>query len=694
MDAATIEETNRIRISLGMKPLPVPGAEVSRQASASDDDEDPGSTVESRQAQAYDNYKRVQDEDAAKKRREEKATAVRKAREKAQRFALLEGKGLGEEGQSSDLDAKAWLTGQKKRQKKIDKARKLEEELATAEAEAAAAIQYTSKDLAGIKVAHDSTSFLDGDEQILTLKDTTIDQNEEEGDELENLGIKEQEELTERLDLKKKLKGYNPNDYDDGEGTILAQYDEEINGKKAKRFTLDDDGAIAALSDILDQPGRKGKKVQSISLNDIVGTFENKRTKSFTTGTIADNTLDDAARSSDYLAPSEIKVKKPKKKKGSKGTRQKQLDEDDIFPLETAPVDASSMEIDSKDSMTKKRKAASASNFADDDDLQASLAIQRKNALKKRKKTRPEDIARQLKEDDEVPEDVQSGGLVIGEISEFVAGLSKPDDEDRQARKQKQITRSPEADEDRDMGDGDGDGDGDEDHEMDDYSAEIAAHREEEEVEEGEEVEERNNIKQEEEEDDAGIEDEKMVGTGMGAALALLRERGLLESQEKSGSYEDFMAREEFLSKKRVLEGELDEQTRQQRERDRTSGRLDRMSVREREEWARQQNTHRDHLQSKKMAELFNAGYKPNVELKYVDDHGRLLDRKEAFKHLSHQFHGKGSGKGKTEKRLKKIDDEKRREAQSMFDASESAGMSLATAQQLKKRREAGIRLG
>lgn len=381
-------------------------------------------------------------------------------------------------------------------------------------------------------------------------------------------------------------------------------------------------------------------------------------------------------------------MKKPKKKKGSKGTRQKQLDEDDIFPLETAPVDTGSMDVDSKDpSLTKKRKAASADNFADDDDLQASLAIQRKNALKKRKKTRPEDIARQLKEDDEVPEEIQSGGLVIGEISEFVAGLSKPDDEDRQTRKQKQVTKSPEADEDRDMGDGDdnGDGNGDEDHEMDDYSAEIAAHREEEES---------NNIKQEEEEDDAGIEDEKMVGTGMGAALALLRERGLLESQEKSGSYEDFMAREEFISKKRILEGELDEQTRQQRERDRMSGRLDRMSVREREEWARQQNTHRDHQQSKKMADLFNAGYKPNIELKYVDDHGRLLDRKEAFKHLSHQFHGKGSGKGKTEKRLKKIDDEKRREAQSMFDASESAGMNLATAQQLKKRREAGVRLG
>ncbi|KAH6610200.1 hypothetical protein Trco_000220 [Trichoderma cornu-damae] len=672
MDAATIEETNRIRISLGMKPLPVPGADVSHQAAASDDEEEPASTVESRQAQAYDNFKKAQDEEAAKKRRDEKAAAVRKAREKAQRFALLEGKGLGEEDEGGDLDAKAWLTGQKRRQKKIDKARKLEEELAAAEAAAAAAIQYTSKDLAGIKVAHDSTAFLDGDEQVLTLKDTTIDQNEEEGDELENLNIREQEKLTERLDLKKKLKGYNPNDYDDGEGSILAQYDEEINGKKARKFTLDDDGAIAELSDILGQPERKGKKIQSISLDDIV---------------------DGATPSSDYLASSEIKVKKPKRKKGSKGTRQKQHDEDDIFPLETAPVDTGDMDVDSQDAsmVEKKRKVAATDVFADDEDLQASLAIQRKNALKKRKRTRPEDIAKQLKEDEEAPEELQSGGLVIGEISEFVAGLSKPEDEDRQSRRQKQVTKSPEVDEDRAMGDGD------EDHDMDDYAAEhhealLAAQREEgEEGEEGEETEEK---RKEEEEDEAVIEDEKIVGAGMGAALALLRERGLLESSAGGGNYQDFKAREEFLAKKKVLEGELDEQTRQQRERDRMSGRLDRMSVREREEWARQQNTHRDHQQSKRMAELFNAGYKPNVELKYVDDHGRRLDQKEAFKHLSHQFHGKGSGKGKTEKRLKKIEDEKRREAQSMFDASQNAGMNLATAQQLKKRREAGVRLG
>ena len=48
--------------------------------------------------------------------------------------------------------------------------------------------------------------------------------------------------------------------------------------------------------------------------------------------------------------------------------------------------------------------------------------------------------------------------------------------------------------------------------------------------------------------------------------------------------------------------------------------------------------------------------YKPNVKLEYVDETGRLLNPKEAFRQLSHRFHGKGSGKKKTEKRTKKLE--------------------------------------
>ncbi|XP_059566895.1 U4/U6.U5 tri-snRNP-associated protein 1 [Myotis daubentonii] len=51
-------------------------------------------------------------------------------------------------------------------------------------------------------------------------------------------------------------------------------------------------------------------------------------------------------------------------------------------------------------------------------------------------------------------------------------------------------------------------------------------------------------------------------------------------------------------------------------------------------------------------------GYKPDVKIEYVDETGRKLTPKEAFRQLSHRFHGKGSGKMKTERRMKKLDEE------------------------------------
>ncbi|TQN73772.1 U4/U6.U5 tri-snRNP-associated protein snu66 [Colletotrichum shisoi] len=645
MDAATIEETNRIRVSLGMKPLPVPGAAPtqSQRDNSASDDEDAPSTLESRSAQAYENYQKVRDAEAAKRKREERAAAAKREREAAQRHAILEGKSLGE-AEDADVDAKAWLKAQKKRQKAIDKARKLEEEQAAAEAAVLAAVEYTSKDLAGVKVAHELDNFLDGDEQILTLKDATIDQNEEEGDELENMDLRAKEKLQENLDLKKKKPAYDVfAAADEGaERGILAQYDDEIYGKKGKKFTLDSSGAIAELGDILGAP-EKSKKLQNIDLDAIQD-----------------------APTSDYLDISEIKVKKPKKKK-SKSTRQKPIDEDDIFPIDTAPTGDDMMDLDSGAAVLQKKRKIEDDTFVDDEDLQASLAIQRKNALKKRKRARPEDIARQLREQVDEPGEAQTGGVVIDEISEFVSNLKKPEEEEeRKPKRPKSMSVEPVTAMDAESGDEDHPMGDDDIHEaLEDRtredSADIAA---------------------------TGVDEEKTMNTGMGSTLALLRERGILKDARGAELNMSQRQKAEFLAEKRRIEREQEERTKSQRERDRNSGRLDAMSTRDREERARQANAHRELQQSRVVDELFKKHYKPKVELKYVDDHGRSLDQKEAFKHMSHQFHGKGSGKGKTDKLLKKIEEEKRREAKPTFDASENANMSSSSA-----KRQAGVRL-
>ncbi|KAJ2988573.1 hypothetical protein NUW58_g3746 [Xylaria curta] len=652
MDAASIEETNRLRVSLGMKPLPVPGASGPQFKEKTDisEGEEPASTLETREAAAYDNYRKVQDAEIAKKRREEKAAAIKKARDAAKRFETLQGKGLGEADDDDALDAKSWLVNQKKRQKKIEKSRKDDDEVEAAKVAAAAAAEYTSKDLAGVKVRHEVDAFEDGDEQILTLADRDVLADDDEGDELENIQLREREKLNEKLNLKKKKPVYDPHEINEtGEQNILSQYDEEISGKAVKRFTLD--GRGSSIQHILSPGQQHAPQIQKISLD----------------------ILDELQPASDYLDVSEVKVKKPKKKK-SKSTRQRPIDEDDIFP--TQPLEEQSMDIDSGAGFVSRKRKTEDSGIVDDEDLQATLAAQRRDALKKRKKMRPEDLARQLRDEaqnDDLENDAkggQDGGLVIDEISEFVSGLTKEDIEQRKIHRAKSPQRQgvtamdDESDEDEPMKDGD-----DIDEARIKREPSVLA------------------------EAAAGADEEKTIGTGIGAALQLLRERRLVNDVGSGELNESFRHQQAFLAEKRRRMEELEQMTRNQRERDRQGGRLDRMSVQEREQWARQQNNIRDQQASRQLNELFNKDYKPSVDLKYVDEDGRLLGQKDAFKHLSHAFHGKGSGKGKTDKRLKKIEDEKRHEAQSVLDASQNVGMSSAAAHQTRTRREAGVRL-
>ncbi|CAH8496751.1 unnamed protein product [Heterobilharzia americana] len=75
--------------------------------------------------------------------------------------------------------------------------------------------------------------------------------------------------------------------------------------------------------------------------------------------------------------------------------------------------------------------------------------------------------------------------------------------------------------------------------------------------------------------------------------------------------------------------------------------------------------------------------YKPDIKLEYVDELGRDLSAKEAFRQLSHKFHGKGSGKNKTQKRMKKIKEE------FLLKASTSSDTPLGTVNKLNKKLEA-----
>ena len=678
-DALSIEQNNKIRVALGLKPLPVPGAQPDATGPAfkEDDDsaseeEEAASTLETRQAQGYENWQKLQDEAEAKRKREERNTAIKKARDAAQRNLKLEGPTLGE-ADGAGLDTKTWLMQSKKRQKKIEKerARKLAEELE--ERERAAAAEYTAADLAGIKVGHALGDFEGGEDHILTLKDAAVD-DEEGGDELQDVNLAEKERTQEKLELKKRKPVYDPTAENQG---ILSHYDEEIEGKKRKRFTLDAQGSTEEERETKRQEVSDRLKRGAISLD-----------------------LQPEIPTSDYMDISEVKIKKPKKKK-SKATKQRAvMDDEDIAPggeLSEAP-NGSSMDIDSSNGVptpAPRKPVDQNVSFVDDDDLQASLVLQRRAAFKKRKKMRPEELARQLRDEEsqtpmevETPEEApEDGGLVIDEISEFVSNLQKPTIPEREERAKPSVPAAEPAAE----------PEPEREAEAEAETGDVDMERSYNDIEDDEDLKER--IQREEtqaqqELTGTGLEEEATLDQGLGATLSMLRQRGLVKENDGSSKNSLLRDRQRFLQDKQNREADAERRARLQRERDRASGKLDRMSAREREEYARWENKQRDQQEARQMAEIFNREYKPDVQLKYVDEFGRPMTQKEAFKELSHQFHGKGSGKMKTEKRLKKIEEEKKAESMSALDSSQHTGMNNAMGATARKNRQAGVRLG
>jgi U4/U6.U5 tri-snRNP-associated protein 1 len=156
---------------------------------------------------------------------------------------------------------------------------------------------------------------------------------------------------------------------------------------------------------------------------------------------------------------------------------------------------------------------------------------------------------------------------------------------------------------------------------------------------------------------DVGTAAEQSFGTGLASTLNILRQQGLI-----AGAASDLQEREQVqrqrdlwlaAQRRRVAERELD--------RVRARGQNKDQAQREYENRVREQQEARETLDAYR-------DYKPDVQIQYFDEFGRTLTPKEAWKALSHKFHGKGSGKMKTEKRLKKIAEEKKQEAMASGD--------------------------
>src|SRR5205814_814681 len=161
-ESISIAETNKIRLALGLKPLK---SDTGSSAAGLNE-----SSYDSQERQAVENWKKHNEELKRKEAKEKKLEAIKKAKESAQRYSKLEGKGLAED--EEDEDAATWLRKQKKRQKKL--AERMAKELAAREEEEAKVRkEYTAADVAGLRVGHDLADLEENENgTILTLKDT------------------------------------------------------------------------------------------------------------------------------------------------------------------------------------------------------------------------------------------------------------------------------------------------------------------------------------------------------------------------------------------------------------------------------------------------------------------------------------------------------------------------------------------
>ncbi|KAG5220305.1 SART-1 protein [Salix suchowensis] len=386
-ESISLEETNKIRISLGLKPL----TETLRQL-----------TVRRNRPRT------IMRRSASRRRRSEMRTrpngmqskfahiqSVPRVRNRRELNASLKGSTLGDA--DGDDDTLKWIKRNKKKEKEL--AKKRQEELEDMDKQLQA--EYTERDLAGLKVSHDFEELDEGEARVLTLKDSRVLDDEE--DELQNVEMAEDERTKKRNDLKIKRRDYTG--YDDDEFTagnanmkraILAKYDEDL-GLTAPESVRQLDtlwfyrtAFLTVCTGIstwkLLRPATKAERAKKKEKE--AAASVNKSLLSIDYASTLHLPLHASLASDRY------------RKLGARGlsarrrdcnqTKKKRANRRAAADAEPAPEDA--MEVDVKPVIPRVRDLDA--NFVDDDELQAMLARSRKAKVHKPKKLSPEELAK------------------------------------------------------------------------------------------------------------------------------------------------------------------------------------------------------------------------------------------------------------------------------------------------------------
>uniref|UniRef100_UPI00358FE0C4 U4/U6.U5 tri-snRNP-associated protein 1 n=1 Tax=Myxine glutinosa TaxID=7769 RepID=UPI00358FE0C4 len=670
-NSLSIEETNKLRAKLGLKPL-----EVNVPSSKSDGEED--GTNQNPAHMVPVNLADI------KKRAELKERLAAFKEKRLLNKKLGKVRTLGVDDEVLD-DAFIWVEHSRKLQKEkelADKRAKLleemdeefgvsnlvEEELGTRKKE-----QYSSQHLGGLKVEHSMETFIEGERVILTLKDKGV--LDEEEDVLQNVNIVDSEKAEKNVQLKKKKPDYLP--FDETEAidglalikprSLLSKYDEEIEGEKKQSFRLDNRGeadgswerelqrireTLRDQSQSLDMAApriasefythdemvkfkttkrrvrkiRKKKMLKADELEPIVdaSAYLGSRTRSVRRNRSQENDQNDEEQMGVRIKMErDVEMKTDKDFETGGDMRIKieadiKKEYDDEFGVQVHPVvrnGMEDMEISDGEDASGPEDADMPLYLVEEDpaelELQKQLDRQRKLQQKKAMQDAAEKVAWLVKSLPIQPESDEQGGgekqsIVFNSTSEFCRtlgeiptyGMAGNRDENKEAMDIEQSDSdmsSDMSDEDNTAG----------------WNAVDVNERE---------ANDENMLNM-----TTILEEEPVIASGLSAALKLCNSKGYLDT--KMQRVARVKAPKTLPSSMYTIEDK--------------SHADDKYSRRE---------EYRGYGQDFKEKDC----YRPDIRIEYVDDTGRKLNPKEAFRQLSHRFHGKGSGKMKTEKRMKK----------------------------------------
>ncbi|KAI7796305.1 U4/U6.U5 tri-snRNP-associated protein 1, partial [Triplophysa rosa] len=631
----SIEETNKLRAKLGLKPLDL--NESKKEA---------GTKEEPLVAETINP---VQIRQQAEMR--EKMAALKEKRLLNQKLGKV--KTLGDDEPWLD-DTAAWVEKSRKMAKEKELAEKraklleeMDEEFGVSnlvEQEFAQEKQesYSSRDLRGLKVQHKMDSFKEGELVILTLEDKGV--LEEKEDVLVNVGLVDKEKAEKNVELKKKKPDYKPYEEEESvddmvnfkEKSVLSKYDEEIEGEKKKSFRLSAGGFVGGERERELQAIRENLRSQAQSLDmpsltlateyytpqEMVGFKKTKckvkKIRKKEKPRSADDLLLDDTRSTDFGSRSRGRGRREADEEGKtlENVAMETTSRVNDVLLRSDDIRMADMDISEDEDFALPEPAAIEEDEAEQE-LQKQLEKQRKLRQKLMLKDSGERVAEHMNrlatdaDDDNDPD--KKNNIVFNATSEFCRTLGDiPTYGLSGNREDQEDIMDFEKEEEKE-------GAGDSDSDMDDNVGWSTV-----------------NLDEEQKHTDFAtasttiLDEEPIVKSGLAAALLLCKNKGLLDTQMQK------MARVKALKPAPTDDNYCIE---------------DKMNIDDK--YSRREE-YRGFTQDFKEKD----NYKPDVKIEYVDESGRRLTPKEAFRQLSHRFHGKGSGKMKTERRMKKLEEE------------------------------------